>query len=335
MNFQTLTKVEKADTYIDRALHASSKRAAELRSQKKAKDRVAKSRTIELARIESFEKPITGAFNNIVKSYPDFDELPPFYQELTRATLDIDQLRKSLGAVNWARRQIQNIAADYKKRINQNKSMTEFNKIRTEFLGRAISVIRQVKKNLDYLEKARKVLKRFPAIKTSWYTVVIAGLPNVGKSTLLAALTGSKPEVAYYPFTTRNLNFGSDKENKIQYVDTPGLLDREKRNEIEEQAIIALKHIANIIIYVFDPTEACGYSMEMQKNVLKKLKQEFDVEVIKVANKADMSAVKINALKISAKEHKGIEELKKKILSAKDNWTGTEQNQSENTSQQQ
>jgi Obg family GTPase CgtA len=54
----------------------------------------------------------------------------------------------------------------------------------------------------------------------------IIGLPNAGKSSLLATLTRAKPKIANYPFTTLNPNLGvSYYDNKeIILADIPGLV---------------------------------------------------------------------------------------------------------------
>ena len=53
--------------------------------------------------------------------------------------------------------------------------------------------------------------------------VVIIGGPNAGKSSLLAALTRATPEVAAYPFTTREPNIGMMpwEDVFVQLIDTP------------------------------------------------------------------------------------------------------------------
>jgi GTP-binding protein len=56
----------------------------------------------------------------------------------------------------------------------------------------------------------------------------IIGVPNAGKSTLLAALTNANPKVASYPFTTIDPNLGVakiDDEKSVVLADIPGLIE--------------------------------------------------------------------------------------------------------------
>ncbi|MBI4145854.1 50S ribosome-binding GTPase [Candidatus Woesearchaeota archaeon] len=314
MNFQGLGKVDDVQKYLDEAFKNGMRSAEDVRMNVKVRSRADKSRKIETARVLAVGKSLSSSMEAIVRSFPSIDQLPPFYQELIRCTIDYELLKKSLGAVNWARKQVRDLMERTVSDLGKTTRLEVFNKVRVSFSGRVSSVLKQVKKNLDFLEQSRKIMKSFPALKTSVPTIVIAGMPNVGKSTLLAALTGSKPEIATYPFTTKRLNLGYD-EHDTQFVDTPGLLDRplHERNPIERQAALALKHLASAVIFVIDPTESCGYELREQKKLLEEIKRSFGVPFIVVSNKADTGASYEKAISISAKTGSGIDELKKAI----------------------
>ncbi len=316
MNLQGLGKVEDYQKYLDIAFKNGVATAELTRKELTNPNRLFRSKRIEIARVEAIGKSLVSSLDFIGRSFPSFDQLAPFYQELVKSTLDYDLLKKSLGAVNWAKKQIAGLTIKYRGELARAQQVMLINKTRTAFSGRISSVIKQIKDNLRYLEESRKIMKGYPSLKTKANTIVIAGAPNVGKSTLLAALTGSKPETAHYPFTTQKLNLGYDAEDN-QYVDTPGLLDRPlaKRNPIEKQAILALKHLATIIIFVIDPTETCGYTIIEQRNLLSDIKESFTQPIILVANKSDTGATYKGAIEISAKEGTGIDKLRKEINS--------------------
>lgn len=73
----------------------------------------------------------------------------------------------------------------------------------------------------------KKVGKTFRFLRQGAGQVVVLGGPNAGKSRLLAELTSAKPEVAPYPFTTREPQPGMMhwEDVTVQLIDTPPITD--------------------------------------------------------------------------------------------------------------
>ncbi|MEM1873714.1 MAG: GTPase [Acidilobaceae archaeon] len=112
--------------------------------------------------------------------------------------------------------------------------------------------------------------------------MIIAGAPNAGKSTFVRAVSTGKPEVASYPFTTKNVTLGHRVVDgfKVQFIDTPGLLDRpiEEMNKIERRAVAALSRLTGSVFFLFDPSPGAYLSLRAQRdlfvNVLKMIENK-------------------------------------------------------------
>ena len=107
-------------------------------------------------------------------------------------------------------------------------------------------------------------------------------------------------------------------KEKYQVIDTPGLLDRPflKRNDIEKQAVAALSYLADLIIFILDPSETCGYTLKDQYNLLEQIKKIFsNITIFLVENKVDIKKGDSSNLMISCDTGLGIDQLKENILS--------------------
>jgi nucleolar GTP-binding protein len=206
--------------------------------------------------------------------------------------------------------------------LKKTKNIDFLKKKQQEIYGRISSVVKQIDKHLIFLAQAQNIIKNFPEIHDV-PTVVIAGYPNVGKSSILRCLSSAKPKIAQYPFTTKEIHVGHiERKDKyltksFQLIDTPGLLDKPflKRNVIEKQALSALNNLANIIVFVIDASETCGYLLVDQLHLLSQIKKTFiESDFIIVENKTDLKRTTSKRIKISCKTGEGIDVLIDKIF---------------------
>ena len=161
----------------------------------------------------------------------------------------------------------------------------------------------------------------------------IIGLPNSGKSSLLAALTKAKPKIANYQFTTLNPNLGvTSYDNKeLTLADIPGLI--EGANEGVGLGYKFLKHIERCknLLHLIDITETnllkCYFQVRKElKKYSDKLinKKEIVVlnktdlidkeEILKITNKLKKK-IKTKIFIISTVKKEGLLDLKKILIS--------------------
>ena len=142
----------------------------------------------------------------------------------------------------------------------------------------------------------------------------IIGLPNAGKSSLLASITSATPKIANYKFTTLNPNLGvAVYDNKeITLADIPGLI--EGAHTGIGLGIKFLKHIerCKTLIHLIDITE------ENIENLYKQVRNElgkYSKDLLKkdeliVFNKIDL----IDKNKLNEKKDKFSKKTKNEVL---------------------
>jgi ribosome-interacting GTPase 1 len=171
--------------------------------------------------------------------------------------------------------------------------------------------------------------------------VALVGLPNTGKSQLLASLTEATPDIGDYPFTTQKPTVGMMKFQNIQVqmVDTPPVTGKESRvwiNNITRNADI----VAIVVDLGHEPiqqVEAVLQDMEGMGIIPEtRVSDESTIgfrqrKIMVIANKSDAEGAIENQQKLSGKYDTrfplasvsaafgiGLEELKKKLFDALD-----------------
>ncbi|NOZ59491.1 MAG: GTP-binding protein [Euryarchaeota archaeon] len=338
MNFKRVPRVLDPQELMDYAFSRASREARRYSPKERRGLRRVKKR--EERRIVVAGSSVRRYLNRILARLPELGRLTPFYRELIDTIVGLEKLERSLRTLRWLTGKVERLEAEYARRVRTAGSEDEVHRLRREFYGRLASLLRKIEPELLFLRSARERLKNLPTVEDT-FTVVIAGAPNVGKSSLLRCLTGAEPRVESYPFTTRQLLLGhlEHGHRRIQVVDTPGLLDRsfEEMRPEERQCILALRHLAGLVLFLFDITEACGYPLEEQLRIYRGVVENFSVEVVPVISKADLIDGRLleklrkeepfsRALVCSAKTGQGVDGIIKKIISSHDEQIGLNTN---------
>ena len=161
----------------------------------------------------------------------------------------------------------------------------------------------------------------------------IIGLPNAGKSSLLAAITNANPKIANYQFTTLNPNLGvaSYDDKEITIADIPGLVEGAHKGT--GLGIQFLKHIERCksLLHMIDVTnDDLKKSYKQIKNELKKYSAKLSKKKeLVVLNKVDLidnnelkkiikefsKNIKSEVITLSTLEKRSVSQIKAKLIS--------------------
>ena len=284
MIFESLPTTPRSTELLDKAFS----RAARTGRSKSGLD-------AQQSMLQTASSILADNLENVVTQWPDFGTVDPFYYELADAIVDVDELRQSLSEVTWASRQVWSLREEYQPKLRKTDADTA-RKHRKQAFARMADVVEEVGDDLERIGEARDALKTLPDIRPDEPAIVVAGYPNVGKSSFVNRVTRADNEIAHYPFTTRGVHVGHFDRDRIRYqiIDTPGLLDRPEadRNDIERQAASALEHLGDAVVFIVDASEACGYPLSAQlalRDAVARRFRERDVPVLTVNNKSDRS----------------------------------------------
>ena len=160
----------------------------------------------------------------------------------------------------------------------------------------------------------------------------IIGLPNAGKSSLLASMTSANPKIANYKFTTINPNLGvaSYDDKEVTLADIPGLI--EGAHTGTGLGIKFLKHIerCKTLLHLIDITEDdlfISYN-QVRKELSKYGKDLVKKKEIVVLNKTDLidedekkekikklkNKLKKNIFLMSTMDKKSVSDIKSKLV---------------------
>ncbi|MEK6915217.1 MAG: GTPase [Nanoarchaeota archaeon] len=171
----------------------------------------------------------------------------------------------------------------------------------------------RLKKLTEKAEKNASVGKGKKGIRKEGFQVILVGLTNSGKSTLLSRLTNASPFISSSPFSTKEPNVGTMNYHGVyaQVVDLPPVLGRDFD--------MSLLHTANLVLIVLENYDDFkSFEKVLEHSIGKKiiLINKIDLLNFEEVRKLDakMKSKKIDFVLVSALRNVGMDELKQRIF---------------------
>ncbi|HWQ16697.1 MAG TPA: GTPase [Sulfolobales archaeon] len=255
--------------------------------------RIARARSIYLAKMDRVFSLLADLISRCAR-LPRSSSMHPFYAEIALIASEnmyddlIDRCRRVVHIVT-------SLYRDYRRRIAESEDPAEIETLTREYVGRVLSTVRRGLRGIELLRKAVEEVSRSPCISEEAINIVVCGMPQVGKSTLVSRISTAKPETSPFPFTTKRVIMGhlEIEGRRIAIIDTPGILDRplEDMNEIEMKAVAAIKNLADLALFLIDPRRGAYYSLAEQLRVLRSVTSLLGMgRIVVLINKVDAAS---------------------------------------------
>ena len=260
-------------------LKASARKRATRATPGKGLKDAAREKSLGVKRLEAMTSAYCTPLKTYVKGFPNPDRFHPFERALLELTLSDKKYRATVEAVDVMRKGLYGIGKGYAAQVNNQRQSAEMKATTEKGMNEMEAYYAKHGRCVDDLKSIAKMLRRLPVAELETPTVALVGAPNVGKSSLVQALSSGKSEINNYPFTTKGIKMGHffvETERHI-VTDTPGLINRadHDRNKIELLTIATLEHLPTCVVFVTDLSGLSGTSIADQLELRESLYEQF------------------------------------------------------------
>src|SRR5271157_5868224 len=140
------------------------------------------------------------------------------------------------------------------KAIEEEMSRTQVHKHTEHHIGLLKAKLAKLKDEQEHSQSGKQSGGGFELKKAGDCTVVLIGLPSVGKSTILNRITNARSKVAAYAFTTLTVVPGllEYQGAKIQILDLPGIISGAAIGTGRGKRVLSVAKNADLILLVLD-----------------------------------------------------------------------------------
>lgn len=140
------------------------------------------------------------------------------------------------------------------KKIEEDLKKTQVNKKTEHHIGLLRARLAKLRQELEEQQSKRGGGQGYDIKKSGDASVVLIGLPSVGKSTLLNKLTNAKSKVGSYQFTTLEVVPGmmEHKGARIQLLDLPGIIEGASAGRGLGKRVLSVARAADMVLFVLD-----------------------------------------------------------------------------------
>ncbi|HUK49720.1 MAG TPA: GTP-binding protein [Terriglobales bacterium] len=140
------------------------------------------------------------------------------------------------------------------KAIEEEMSRTQIHKHTEHHIGLLKAKLAKLRAEQEHAQSGKSSGPGFELKKGGDCTVVLIGLPSVGKSTILNRLTNAKSKVAAYAFTTLTVVPGllEYQGAKIQVLDLPGIISGAATGTGRGKKVLSVAKNADLIMLILD-----------------------------------------------------------------------------------
>jgi small GTP-binding protein len=138
--------------------------------------------------------------------------------------------------------------------IEEEMKRTQVHKHTEHHVGLLKAKLAKLKAEQEHAQGSKQSGTGFELKKSGDCTVVLIGLPSVGKSTILNKLTNAKSKIGAYAFTTLNVVPGLMEYQgaRIQVLDLPGIISGAATGAGRGKRVLSVAKNADLVLLVLD-----------------------------------------------------------------------------------